>query len=412
MPLWMKTLLLFLLLASLIFFLETQFSAISRGTDFPDFYCASRMLIEGHGAQLYDVDLQRQYQARYAQRVGTLYIHPPFETVVYLAVAWLPLKQAYLLWCVLNVALLAFVVHRAQRENLVPWNWNIVFVASLTFAPVLLCLLQGQDSILLLVLVTLAFAALRRQKRFAAGCWLGLGLFKFQLVLPIALVLAMQKGRSRFARGFLLVALALTGISAAISGWSVLSAYPKFLLHLHEQQFAGVTPQAMANFRGLASLIFSRSSFLIASLIAFSTTAFVVAVLVWQMLQPPPQNPSDSRAAVNWQRFDWAFAATVLFALLASYHLNPHDLSLLLLPIAVLLRDTITKQQSVPTFLRWLTIGLCTALFLPPLHLLVAAHLYAPLAIPLIALFAASVYGVLREEMAPLNLESTSPARR
>ena len=60
-------------------FAMTRSAASLQGTDFPDFYCAARMLAAGHGPQLYDADLQRQYQARYAGRVGTLYIHPPFE---------------------------------------------------------------------------------------------------------------------------------------------------------------------------------------------------------------------------------------------------------------------------------------------------------------------------------------------
>ncbi len=81
----------------------------------------------------------------------------------------------------------------------------IVRAASLTFVPALLCLVQGQDSLLLLLLVVLAFTALRRGRAFAAGCWLGLGLFKFQLVLPIVVVLVLTQGRNArtgLAKGF------------------------------------------------------------------------------------------------------------------------------------------------------------------------------------------------------------------
>jgi len=78
-----------------------------KGTDFPDFYCAGRMLADGHGHQLYDPELQREYQARYAGRVGTLYIHPPFEAVLYAGLTWLPLKLAYVLWWFFNYAALA-----------------------------------------------------------------------------------------------------------------------------------------------------------------------------------------------------------------------------------------------------------------------------------------------------------------
>ena len=231
---------------SLAAFFGTRFSGSLQGSDFPDFYCAARMVAEGHGHHLYDAGLQRQYQARYAARVGTLYIHPPFETALYLAVAWLPLKRAYLLWSLLNLAFLAVAARRVAKEALLPWDWGVLLAASLTFVPVLLCLQQGQDSVLLLLLVVLAFTALRRERAFGAGCWLGLGLFKFQIVLPLVLVLVLTQNRTArngLAKGFGMIALTLAGLSAAISGWSVFTAYPEFLLHLQEQPFAGVIPR-------------------------------------------------------------------------------------------------------------------------------------------------------------------------
>jgi len=103
---WTKTLILLVFVSALAAFAGTRFPGSLRGTDFPDFYCAARMLADGHGHQLYDPEVQRQYQARYAERVGTLYIHPPFEAVLYLAVAWLPLSRAYLVWSFLSLAFL------------------------------------------------------------------------------------------------------------------------------------------------------------------------------------------------------------------------------------------------------------------------------------------------------------------
>ena len=50
--------------------------------------------------------------------------------------------------------------------------------------------------ILLLLLNALAFAALKRNADTLAGCWLGLSVFKFQLILPLVLILLCWK-RSR-----------------------------------------------------------------------------------------------------------------------------------------------------------------------------------------------------------------------
>jgi hypothetical protein len=361
------------------------------GTDFPDFYCAARMLAEGHGHRLYDAALQRQYQARHAGRVGTLYIHPPFEAALYLTLAWLPLRRAYLLWSFLSLAFLAAAVRRLANETVPGWDWRVVLAATLTFVPALLCLVQGQDSLLLLWLVVLAFATLRRGRAFAAGCWLGLGLFKFQLVLPVVLVLVLTQSRSvrsGLVKGFGLVALALAGFSAAISGWSVFTAYPKFLADLSSQPFAGITPPAMANFRGLIYFFLHRdeSPWAVTTVAILSTAALIVTLAAWKRAQ---QAADRNRTAPGSNEFDLAFASTVLFALLVSYHLNPHDLSLLLLPMVVMLGAARGATQTLTSFPRWLIVALAAILFLPPLHLLVLqAHVYALVSIPLVAFFA------------------------
>jgi hypothetical protein len=381
----MKTFVLLVFVASLVTFIGARLSDSLSGSDFPDFYCAARILAEGHGRQLYDAAVQRQYQTHYAGRIGTLYIHPPFEAALYLAVAWLPLRRAYLLWSLLSAAFLAASARGLVKVTLPPWDWRIGLAASLTFVPLLLCLVQGQDSLLLLLLVVFAFVALRRGHAFAAGCWLALGLFKFQIILPLVLVLALtqsRSARSALAKGFSQVALALAGLSVAISGWSVFTAYPRFLADLPTQQFAGIIPQAMANFRGLTYFFFHRdqSPWALALVSILSVAALIKALVEWKrarLAEPLGGN----------QHFDRAFANTVLFALLVSYHLNPHDLSLLLLPLVLLLHDaagtTLTKSSR-----RWI-IALSALLFLPPLHLLaLQAHAYALVSILLIALLA------------------------
>ncbi len=387
-PPWVKTAALITLIAAVAAVVGTRTQASLRGTDFPDFYCAARMLLDGHGHQLYDADLQRRYQAYYAGGVGTLYIHPPFEAVLYLVVAWLPLLGAYRLWSFLNLLFLAVGARLLAKHVLAPWDWRILFAASLTFVPLLLSLLQGQDSVLLLLVVILAFTAFREERAFAAGCWLALGLFKFQIVLPVALVLILipeRKRRSEFAKGFSLVALILAGISAAISGWSAF-VYPRFLLHFQTQPSTGIAPQAMANFRGLAYLLFHRtqSSWALGLMFILSANGLVRTLIVWRNAQFA--SPADTPASTRYEH-DFAFANTVLFALLASYYLNPHDLSLLLLPIFVMPHGAFVRETRVKSAANWIVLSLIGLLLLPPLHLwALKAGIYALVAVPMLLL--------------------------
>jgi hypothetical protein len=382
-------------------FAAASFSKSIQGADFPDFYCAARMVADGQGHQLYDAALQRQYQARYAGRVGTLYIHPPFETVLYLSVAWLPLLPAYLLWCLLNIGFLALALRRLTTDLLNPWHWSIFLAASLTFVPVLLCLQQGQDSILLLLLVVLGFTALHSSRAFAAGCLLALGLFKFQIVLPLIFVLfvrAGSKARAKLAKGFALVALALAGLSAAICGWSVFSAYPKFLLDLRTQQYAGVVPQGMANFRGLVFLLSrsERSGWAIVTLTVLSVAALIQTLFAWDGI-----GLSRNPAGTNLRELDLSFATSLLFALLVSYHLNPHDLSLALLPISLCGSYAFAEHLAITRNEKRITLALLALLFLPPLHIVaLRAGFYELVGIPLIALFLLSTFFLRRGQAA------------
>jgi hypothetical protein len=397
-----KTFFICVFVSALAAFAMTRSAAFLQGTDFPDFYCAARMLAAGHGPQLYDADLQRQYQARYAGRVGTLYIHPPFEAAIYLAVAWLPLRYAYLLWSLLNLTFLGVGVRLLAKEIL-PWDWRLSLGVSLTFVPTLLCFLQGQDSLLLLLLVVLSFSALRHSRGFAAGCWLGLALFKFQLALPLALVLVVTQSRNvrtGLVKGFSLAALALAALSVAISGWSLFLVYPKFLLHLKAQPFAGIVPQAMANFRGLIYLLFhsDQSSGAVISLSILCAAALIMTLVGWRKMGR--NNNND-----NKDNFDLAFANSVTFALLVSYHLNPHDLSLALLPIALLLRSTSARTPAARKTANWVTLGLLAIFLLPPLHLwALKAGAYALVGLPLLALFLSVAFLPRREEeVRPVN---------
>jgi hypothetical protein len=243
--------------------------------------------------------------------------------------------------------------------------------------------------VLLLLLLVLAFAALRRDQGFAAGCWLGLGLFKFQLALPLLLVLLLtqnRRTRNALAKGFILVALTLAGLSAAISGWSVFTVYPRFLLHLQAQPFAGIIPGAMANFRGLTSFFIhdDHSPWAITAVAILSAAALIKTLTVWKrtglISQPNP-------ASHTHDQFDLAFANTVLFALLVSYHLNPHDLSLLLLPISLLLHRMLARTRR-PGLANWITLGMLAILFLPPPHLwALRAGCYGLISLPLLVLF-------------------------
>jgi hypothetical protein len=144
----------------------------------------------------------------------------------------------------------------------------------------------------------------------------------------------------------------------------------------------------MANFRGLTYFFFrsDRSFWAIAAASVLCAIALLIAVTVCKAAQHP-----STRDATH-DEFDLAFASTVLFALLVSYHLNPHDLTLLLLPIAVVLHQTLAAATRLPRSTKAMTLCLLGILFLPLLHLwALKAGVYALISVPLLAVFLLSV---------------------
>jgi hypothetical protein len=382
---WAKTAVLVFCLGVVAGVAGTRPLTFVKGTDFPHFYCAGRMVLDGRGHELYDAGVQYEYQAAYAGRMGTLYTHPPFEAALYLAVSWLPLRYAYFCWCILSLGLLAAASWFVSGNGVGGWDWRILCALSLSFVPALLSLIQGQDSILLLLLLILAFRNLREERWFAAGAWFALGLFKFQIVVPLALALVLSPskiGKRAFAGGFGLVLAVLTGLSAAVSGWSVFRIYPSFLKNLRALPLAGFAPQAMANIRGLVYLLFQRDrSWWAITLVCILSAAALIKVLKdWKQVSQFGQEGSAK------EEFYLAFANTVLFALLVSYHLNPQDLSLLVIPLFLLLQSARARGHWI--WREWQLTAWVAILFLPPLHVwALRAGVYSLVAVPVAAIF-------------------------
>jgi len=222
--------------------------------DFRAFYTAGYTLRTGHLQQLYDYDFQSQLQHWIVapsirdHLVTIRFTHPPFESVFFVPFSLLPYRYAYLLFLAFNLACLIFIFRWLR-----PWTSNLVgiyplfpVVMFLAFLPVAAVLLIGQDSILLLTLLTGATVLMNQNREFAAGLLVGLGVFRFQLILPILVLFLLWRGW-RFVAGIMLVGGSLAGISL----WMVGS--PRIYLEVLDVVSTGITAPIgwMPTLRGL-----------------------------------------------------------------------------------------------------------------------------------------------------------------
>jgi len=345
------------------FFLWNLRHAVARGDpDFTVYYTAGRMLREGRGSQLYDPRTQLAVQREFAADADTRhsplpYIHPPFEALIFLPQTFLPYPAAYVLWNALNLGILlgASRLLRASVECLRLISAGDLYLALLAFFPVFANFHQGQDAILLLLVVLLAFSAWEQGADFSAGLWIGVGLFKYHLILPLAVVLVLWRGR-KFLLGLLTTASAAILISLAIVGWHGALEYPGFTWRVLSQPLLGRIPfRQLPNLLGLIAGWSSEE---------YSGRLLPAAVLVGSILLLALAARLGS-FAVNRSLARMAFAFALTSALFVGYSTNTYDLALLVLPIALAV-DHLLRESTEPYAQR-------IALILPILPLLLSS---------------------------------------
>jgi len=322
------------MIATHVFFLWRVRDQIARGDpDFTVFYTAGRMLREGQGGQLYSSRAQLAVQAEFSRnsdiRRGPLpYIHPPFEALFFLPFTYLSYPHAFLAWNLINLAILSgtglLLKSFLPALRAIP-VWQMVLL-SLAFFPIFANFHQGQDAILLLLMVTLSLRTLDREADFLAGCWLGFGIFKYHLILPLAVILGFWRGK-RFVLGFATVSSAALLISLALVGWNGALEYPVYAWRIvSEPVFGGIPPRQLPSLFGLvAGWDFSQKFTLAAQIVAaLSSTALLMMVAGLR------------RFARSRRLSELCWSAAIITALLVGYSVNTYDLSLLALPLAVI----------------------------------------------------------------------------
>jgi len=310
--------------------------------DFRQLYTAGYMVRSGHAQQLYNFDAQLHFQ-RLAVGPGDVplpFIRPAFEALLFAPFSFLNYRTAYFTFLLINIGLLTicFRLLRARLENLAqvhPWLPVGIFLG---FLPLAAALMQGQDSILLLVLMTLALTLLDRGRDFEAGTLSGLGVFKLQIALPLGLLFLVWR-RWRFSAGFVVAVASMMLLSIWVAGPVQAQAYARSLLSMGtwsgslENQFRYPVPIAqMANLHGLVfGLAHTRMSGFFVQIATISASALVFVA-------------SAVLARDRYRSDELLIAISV--STVVSYYLLIHDLSVLFLPVAITLSRNLPAEAT------------------------------------------------------------------
>jgi hypothetical protein len=318
--------------------------AIGRDSDFLATYTAARLVNAGYGQALYDLTTQTRFQhaiVRLHVPPADLlpFIHPPFFVLPFLPLGILPYTWAFVAMLAVNLALLLVTLRLlvTHLSGLATIGRVTLLLACLSFFPCFVNLIQGQNALVTLLILTAAFGLLKQKQDGAAGVVLALGLYKPQLMLVFVLIL-LGKQRRRAVAAFCVMAILLVALSYSIVGWRGFSDYIR--LTITESPLVdgayGVNYPQMHNWRGLCRLWFGPHRSREINTLTILASIITLLPLVWSWRGP-------------WQpggaKFDLQFASTIVATLLVSPHLNTHDLTLWILAGALALNQARSRSK-------------------------------------------------------------------
>jgi len=305
-------------------------TALRGRADFRNLYAAGLMIRQGMGHRLYDYDLQKKIENQHISEETALlpYVHLPYEALLFVALSLLSYQKAYVFWLGINLTVLfaCFLLLRERLWRLKElWAWcPILFI--LGFAPITATLMQGQDSIITLLLLGCGLSAISSDKEYLAGLFVGLAAYKFQLVLPIAVLFLLWR-RWKFCTGWLVSFVVAIVLSTLVCGWTQLFDYVFSLSRISNGVSSGnqilyIMPvERMPNLRGLIAAISHLRPSISFTVTVVTSAAFLVFAF-W--------------VGRNGSR-ETQFAIAVAAVPLIGFHVLMHDLSILLIPAALLI---------------------------------------------------------------------------
>ena len=335
---------------SLCFFLMWN---SQRPIDYHAFYSAGRLANESLRT-IYNLSAQRSMLTLFRGEKGFLpYYHPPHELLLFGPLARLPYAISLAVWEVMGIGFLLASTRLLSKILEIPWPH--VTVLSFALFATGFSFYEGQDTILLVFLLSSAFFLLHRNLEVSAATVLALALFKPQIPVVIAFALLVS-GRWRFFRAFVACAFAIAAGSFFLLGEDGFRQWLS-LLTLNEGQ-----EQAwrMLSLRGLLSLMHAPHALDIAA----AGTLILIFAARW------------------WRGHDLSlvFSSAIVVGSLTAFHFHAYDGAVLLIPFTYLIA---TSE------LDWLDHSIIAALCASPLFFALSmVNKSALLCIPILILSA------------------------
>jgi hypothetical protein len=294
--------------------------------DFISLYATGRLIRSGDYRQIYNPEAEAVIQRGVAGSTyddPLIFNHPPHVTPILGLIASDDYVLAYIYWTISGLLVLSVCVELIRRFLLRSgWDARSAWLGafgSVTFFPIFISLLGGQDTVYTLIgLLVWMFALLKRDEIFAG---LGLAFAALSPTIAGALALPLLASRRRAGGWFIAGMLGLAVYSLALVGWQGGLDFLYLLRTSSAGVYYGINWSAMYNLLGLLVRTFPTVEIETIRLAAwiFAALSILSMCIFWW-------NKQDR---LNIRHIGIA----VVLSTFTAPHLHLHGLSFLILPL-------------------------------------------------------------------------------
>ncbi|MGP8329787.1 MAG: glycosyltransferase family 87 protein [Methanosarcinaceae archaeon] len=329
-----------LLLVSVYLFLwkiQITNPEIYHTSDFIAFYTAGKIANEEGASQVYDLQKQLDIQSTLREKEIApnellSYNHLPFLIPLLKAITNENYTASFTRWGLILLAInigstiiLLKVFPGFSREEQIVAAAGIVL-----FFPSIISILQGQDTVILLLGASIWMVGLLQKKDKLAGFGLALVTVRPHIALVLAIPFIFK--RRMVWWWFLLGALTLALFSIALIDVEGTRDFIQLLIISSRGEGFQLKPEAMFNLVGILARMIPTISHKTLEIIGWS--GFGIAMIGLSVLWKKSKEINEAHIGM-----------AVLLSLFTAPHLHYHDLALLLLPLLAVLRIAISEKK-------------------------------------------------------------------
>ncbi len=301
--------------------------------DFIAYSIGARMILDGQGKNLYNLDLQTSYWDRFLKPLGVErdgpyilpYLAPPLTGVLFIPYAFLPINARIIVGLVVSV--LVFLLGSIILGKTVK-NTALALLVVFSSWFVWVCVWQVQPTVWLFLVTVLLYRALYRQNYALAGFLCAFYIIKPQYLVIVPLVFLLTNKSWCFSRTFLLTFTVFVGFNLLLSSPQTLFVdYPKFLAFTDNPNYGNKWYEMYS----IQQLVFRFTQYT-----NTGHTLPILSGLALHIMGMIGLNKNKTSPKILGRDL----SASIILVVLTAYHVLPQDVALMTIPTLISLSSS------------------------------------------------------------------------